>query len=128
MGSNCCSQRDKDPWRQREEQREVDEALNYIQEYMAAINEDEDADANEEIDEENVVIFYDKGKLDKFFTALQQIQTLLHKKSNKYYVPAIITNSPRSSRAEALIVLRNSDNLVTFSVKHMKHSKLASHF
>lgn len=80
------------------------------------------------MDEENIVLFYSKHRLEKFFYDFQSMQNHFFVQSHKYYVPSILCNSPRNLRDEAMIILRNCDLLQNYQVKHMKSSKLAENF
>eukprot|EP00347_Sterkiella_histriomuscorum_P021347 403334303 len=80
------------------------------------------------MDEENIVLFHDKSKIEKFIQELPQMQNFYYAQSGKYYVPSIMCNSPRNIREEAMIILRNCDLLQNYQIKHMKSSKLADNY
>ena len=80
------------------------------------------------MDEENIVIFHDTLKIEKFFNEVPSLQNYFYIQSQKYYVPSILCNSPRNLRDEAMIILRNCDVLQNYQIKHMKSSKLADNF
>lgn len=64
-----------------------------------------------EYSEENIVLFYNKTQIDKFMASLVRIQNQFVLQSQKYFVPAILCNSPRDLDQEAMIILRNVDVL-----------------
>ena len=49
-----------------------------------------------QMDEENIVIFHSKSKIEEFFSEIVSFTAYLIVQSQKHYVPAIVCNSPRN--------------------------------
>lgn len=67
-----------------------------------------------DIDEDNVVIFYDKTNLDKFYSEYEDLLNYLYVHTKKFFMPSILCNSPRDLKRESLIVLRNCEKVANY--------------
>ena len=74
------------------------------------------------------MLVYDKLKIPKFMSSYFKIQNVTHKALNKYFAPCVVCSSPQNHVADCMVILRNSDLLSNYSIKHIKHLGLSEQF
>ena len=82
---------------------------------------------NEEVDDQNHIIFIEKTQVSKFLKEYcSNIQNSLFLQSNgQYFVPSILCDSDEE---KALMILRNCDSLQNYKILHQKYSKLGENY
>jgi len=150
LGSSTKSSPQKQQQRkQHDPKKSVEATVNFIHQQLDSMNEDDDLEDGKRekkrhssvkqhetpggkpdgpSDEENIVILHPKKTIDKFFAQLKEFQQLCRAQTKKYFVPAILCNSPRNLDKEAFILLRNCDELENYEMKHMKKMDMADSF
>lgn len=87
-----------------------------------------DTPGQQAIDENTIIMFHDKSKIEKYFSELLSLCNYFLVQNKKLYIPSIMCNSPRNIQNEAMIVLRYCDVIENYTLKHMKYNKLAENF
>ena len=134
MGNNCCGDRDKEiretraGWVERlakskltyEDSLHKLTSLDRVRE-LQTVEEETRGD----FEENNIVIVYDKVKLPKLMSSYFKVENVTRKALNKHFVPCVVSSNPKNRATECVVVLRNSDLLSTYSIKHAKQLGLS---